>query len=67
MNNPLEKYGAALTEEGEITRGGKLLGAFCKRAKGRWQVRDSKGRLMFSGPELDRFVEQFWFWETKGE
>lgn len=65
MNNPLEKYGAALTEEGEITRGGRLLGAFCKRVKGRWQVRDSKGRLMFSGPALDGFVERFWYWESK--
>lgn len=67
MSNPLEKYGAALTEEGEITRSGKLLGAFCKRDKGRWQVRNSQGRLMFSGPSLDRFVEQFWFWEPKDD
>ena len=65
MSNPLEKYGAALTEEGEITRGGKLLGAFCKRSKGRWQVRDNKGRLMFSGPDLGQFVERFWYWELK--
>ena len=62
-NNPLEKYGAALTEEGEITRNGKLLGVFCKRAKGRWQARNNQGLLLFSGPDLGRLVEQFWFWE----
>lgn len=49
MNNPLEKYGAALTEEGQITRDGKLLGVFCKRVKGRWQVRNLQGLLVFSG------------------
>lgn len=46
-------------------RNGKLLGAFCKRAKGRWQVRNSQGRLMFSGPDLGQFVERFWYWELK--
>ena len=56
-----------LTEEGQITRGGKSLGVFCKRVKGRWEVRNLQGLVVFSGHDLGQFVERFWYWEPKDD
>ena len=66
INQALELYGAALSPEGLIQRGGKTLPVSVAVRKNRIRFISTSGKLLASGPlegtTVEKFVEGFWFW-----
>ena len=69
INQALEQYGANLSPDGLIQRGGKTLLVEVSVRKNRIWFVSTRGYLLASGPlegtTVEKFVESFWFW-TKG-
>ena len=67
ITQALEQYGASLSPEGFIQRGGKTLPVSVVVRKNRIRfISASSGKLLASGPlegaTVEWFVERFWFW-----
>lgn len=66
VNQALELYGATLSPEGLIQRGGKTLPVTVSVRKNRIRFISTSGKLLASGPlegtTVEKFVEGFWFW-----
>lgn len=67
INQALELYGATLSQEGLIQRGGKTLPVEVSVRKNRIRfISTTSGKLLASGPlegaTVEKFVEGFWFW-----
>jgi len=67
INDALLQYSASLSPDGLIQRDGKTLPVFVKIAKNRLRFISTSGNLLSSGPvdskTVEKFVEDFWFWE----
>ncbi len=60
----LAPYGFSLDAEGHIVSPtGKVTGVTITEKRGRLLCRDHAGALLFSGHDLGRFLERFWFAE----
>ena len=66
IDQALEQYGASLTPDGLIQRGGKTLPVAVSVRKNRIRFISTSGKLLASGPleraTVEKFVEDFWFW-----
>lgn len=65
IKNTLAKYGATLTDDGNIEKNGKVLNVTFRTKGARLQTKMCSQMLM-SGPlaasTIERFVEDYWMW-----
>lgn len=66
ITQALKPYGANLSPDGLIQRGGKTLPVAVSIRKNRIRFISTSGNLLASGPleanTVEKFVEGFWFW-----
>lgn len=69
VKQALAQYGASLTEQGHITRGGKVLPVLPVIKGKRLRFESGQGTLLASGPVsaqfVESFVEKFWYWSKE--
>lgn len=62
----LAQYGAAINDDGNIVRNGKILPVIVKVKGNRVRFENADGYAHCSGPLAEqtvcRFVEHFWYW-----
>lgn len=56
------KYGYTISETGRIsTPSGKETGIFLSYSKGYYRARSADGKLYWSGDQIGKFLEKFWY------